>query len=280
MYWTVGRKLRADGVNYVQWGKIDTSHSNLFIQKGDRRWWKTHLFGHDETLVVDSEGLYDPTPLPFQLHPISLPALYNSEVWEELHGFRFFFHYDLLRTAAAALVIVLTVGKTGLFAATVAAFIIEVYKQLLPDSGDATVDLLAGISTQIAFLSNGTRLPSTSPQSFHAPAYTVRINTLWFISLGLSLFVALAATLMQQWSRRYLRAARRRGPPHKRGPVHIHLHDGMKRFRIEDAVDIIIGLLHLSVFLFIAGLVDFLFVISPAVARAFSPSWDAVHAFT
>ncbi|KAI0314216.1 hypothetical protein OF83DRAFT_1064237, partial [Amylostereum chailletii] len=151
---------------------------------------------------------------------------------------------------------------TGLFAAIVAAFIIEVYKQLIPDSGDATVDLLAEISTQIAFLSNGTRALSTPPRSFSVPVYAVRINTLWFISLGLSLFVALAATLMQQWSRRYLRAARRRGSPHKRGPVHIHLYNGMKRFRIEEAVYIIIGLLHLSVFLFIAGLVDFLFAIS------------------
>ncbi|KAI0314221.1 hypothetical protein OF83DRAFT_1032608, partial [Amylostereum chailletii] len=160
---------------------------------------------------------------------------------------------------------------TGLFTATVAAFIIEVYKQLLPDSGDATVDLLAGISTQIAFLSNGTQAPYVSPRPFNVPTHAIRINTLWFVSLGLSLFVALAATLMQQWSRCYLHAARRRGPPHKRGPVHIHLYDGMKRFRIEGAVEVIIGLLHLSVFFFLAGLVDFLFVISPTVARAFLP---------
>ncbi|KAI0310115.1 hypothetical protein OF83DRAFT_1071062, partial [Amylostereum chailletii] len=148
---------------------------------------------------------------------------------------------------------------TGLFVATVAAFIIEGYKTLNRDSGDDTVSLLIGISGQIASLSNGTRALSASPGSFQVPASAVKINTLWFISLGLSLFVALAATLMQQWSRRYLRAVCRRGPPHKCGPVHIHLNHGMKRFRIEEAVGVIIGLLHLSVFLFIAGLVEFLF---------------------
>ncbi|KAI0322069.1 hypothetical protein OF83DRAFT_1050069, partial [Amylostereum chailletii] len=148
---------------------------------------------------------------------------------------------------------------TGLFAATVAAFIIEGYKNLLPDSGDEVVSLLSGISGQIGSLSNGTRAIPASPPPFHPPTSAIRVNTLWFISLFLSLSVALAATLMQQWSRRYLRAARRRGSPHKRGPVHIHLYHGMKTFRIEGAVELIIGLLHVAMFLFVAGLIEFLF---------------------
>ncbi|KAI0314832.1 hypothetical protein OF83DRAFT_1046347, partial [Amylostereum chailletii] len=151
---------------------------------------------------------------------------------------------------------------TGLFATTVAAFIIEFYKKLNPDSGDDTVTLLSGISRQVASFSDG---PQASPAVlglFHAPTSAVRINALWFISLFLSLSVALASTLVQQWSRRYLRAARRRSPPHKRGPVHLVLFEGMKRFRVEQTVEVIIALLHLSVFLFLAGLTDFLFIIN------------------
>ncbi|KAI0313981.1 hypothetical protein OF83DRAFT_1285860 [Amylostereum chailletii] len=45
----------------------------------------------------------------------------------------------------------------GLFAATVAAFIIEFYKTLSADSEDDVVAVLSGISNQIAALSNGTR---------------------------------------------------------------------------------------------------------------------------
>ncbi|KAI0310704.1 hypothetical protein OF83DRAFT_1043228, partial [Amylostereum chailletii] len=150
----------------------------------------------------------------------------------------------------------------GLFAATVAAFIIEFYKKLNPDSGDDTVTLLSGISQQVLSISNGTQALAAPPSPFHAPVYAVRINSLWFISLFLSLAVALSSTLVQQWSRRYLHAARRRGPPHKRGPIHSFLLKGMKQFRIEQAVEVMIGLLHVSVFLFLIGLVDLLFVIN------------------
>ncbi|KAI0310699.1 hypothetical protein OF83DRAFT_1040930, partial [Amylostereum chailletii] len=148
---------------------------------------------------------------------------------------------------------------TGLFAATVAAFIIEFYKKLNPDAGDDTVALLSGLSQQVASVSNGTQGLVTPLSPFHTPVYAVRINSLWFISLFLSLVVALLSTLVQQWSRRYLHAARRRGPPHKCGPMHSILLRGMKQFCIEQTVEIIIGLLHISVFLFVIGLVDLLF---------------------
>ncbi|KAI0309011.1 hypothetical protein OF83DRAFT_124607 [Amylostereum chailletii] len=161
---------------------------------------------------------------------------------------------------------------TGLFAATVAAFIIEFYKTLNPSSGDSAVTLLSGISSQITAVSNGTQAgPPSSPRSFHAPTSSVRISSLWFISLFLSVYVALASTLVQQWCRRYLRAARRRGPPHKRGPVHAVVAEGMKRFHIQHVVEIIIALLHLSVFLFLGGLCDFLFIVNASVAYAVIP---------
>ncbi|KAI0315777.1 hypothetical protein OF83DRAFT_1173516 [Amylostereum chailletii] len=144
---------------------------------------------------------------------------------------------------------------TGLFAATVAAFIIEFYKTLNPSSGDSAVTLLSGISSQITAVSNGTQAgPPSSPRSFHAPTSSVRISSLWFISLFLSVYVALASTLVQQWCRRYLRAARTG-----------------ERFHIQHVVEIIIALLHLSVFLFLGGLWDFLFIVNASVAYAVIP---------
>ncbi len=44
----------------------------------------------------------------------------------------------------------LTVGQTGLFSAIVAAFVIEGLKNLQPDTGSSSVDLLSQISQQLA----------------------------------------------------------------------------------------------------------------------------------
>ncbi|KAI0314374.1 hypothetical protein OF83DRAFT_453147 [Amylostereum chailletii] len=159
---------------------------------------------------------------------------------------------------------------TGLFAATVAAFTIESYKMLKPDSGDNTVTLLAQMSQQLAAISNGTRLPSPLPlpdsSSFRAPRYGLHINILWFTSLTLSIMCALIATLVQQWIRKYTQDVQRRGPPRKRGPVQIYLFMGMHRFKLGHAVDTVISLSHLSVFLFLSGLVVFLFSLNRTLA--------------
>ncbi|KAH8982423.1 hypothetical protein EDB92DRAFT_1894446 [Lactarius akahatsu] len=160
---------------------------------------------------------------------------------------------------------------TGLFSATVAAFIIESYKKLSPDSSDTTNALLSQISVQLVNISNGTPLASVtakSGQPFQPTASAVRVNVLWFISLIPSLSCALSATLMQQWARRYQELAQRRGAFHKRGRMRAYIFDGVQRFGMARAVATMPTLLHASVFLFFAGLVDFLFPIHTTVAYA------------
>ncbi|KAJ7034339.1 hypothetical protein C8F04DRAFT_1002107, partial [Mycena alexandri] len=75
----------------------------------------------------------------------------------------------------------------GLFSASLTAFIIESYKTLTPDSGDATIQLLAQISQQLAGAANGSTFVMPPPTHFAAPASSLVCNVLWFISLGLSL---------------------------------------------------------------------------------------------
>jgi len=161
--------------------------------------------------------------------------------------------------------------KTGLFSATVAAFIIESYKLLSPDSGDTTNALLTQISGQLLNISNGTPLTSVvtqSSQPFKPTSSAVRVNVLWFLSLVLSLNCALSATLMQQWARRYQELAQRRGATHRRGRMRAYIFDGLNRFGMAQAVATMPRLLHISVFLFFAGLVEFLFPIYTTVAYA------------
>ncbi|KAN0118362.1 hypothetical protein V8E52_005338, partial [Russula decolorans] len=158
---------------------------------------------------------------------------------------------------------------TGLFSATVAAFLIESYKQLQPSSSDTVILLLSQISQQLAALSSGSSIsiPSGLPgQDFQPSTSAVRVNILWFISLVLSLTCALLATLMQQWVRQYLQTSQRWYAPYKRARIRAFFAEGIEQFGLPAAVEALPALLHISVFLFFAGLVDFLININHTVA--------------
>ena len=159
--------------------------------------------------------------------------------------------------------------KTGLFSATVAAFIIESYKNLSPNSGDKTVALLGQISQQLAGVPLETlsqNLTAAGNASFKPTNSAIRVNILWFLSLVLSLTSALSATLLQQWARRYLELTQHRGAPHKRARIRAYVFDGVKGTNMYRAVEAMPLLLHISVSFFLAGLIDFLFPINDTVA--------------
>jgi Family of unknown function (DUF6535) len=151
----------------------------------------------------------------------------------------------------------------------VAAFLVESYKQLQPSSSDTVILLLSQISQQLAALSSGSSIsiPSGLPgQNFQPSTSAVRVNILWFISLVLSLTCALLATLMQQWVRRYLQTSQRWYAPYKRARIRAFFAEGIERFGLPATVEALPALLHVSVFLFFAGLVDFLININHTVA--------------
>ena len=150
-----------------------------------------------------------------------------------------------------------------------AAFLIESYKQLQPSSSDTVILLLSQISQQLAALSSGSSIsiPSGLPgQDFQPSASAIRVNILWFISLVLSLTCALLATLMQQWVRRYLQTSQRWYAPYKRARIRTFFAEGIERFGLPVAVEALPALLHVSVFLFFGGLIDFLININHTVA--------------
>jgi hypothetical protein len=154
--------------------------------------------------------------------------------------------------------------------------VIDSYKYLLPDSAGNAVVLLAQISQQLDGLSNGTHvpiatssislsLPSSTRQS-SPPASAVWVNSLWFLSLVISLFCALLATLQQRWARRLLGLSQPHVAIHKRAHIRSFFAEGVDRFNIHVAVGALPALLHISVFLFLGGLVISLFTIHHTVA--------------
>ena len=115
--------------------------------------------------------------------------------------------------------------------------------------------LRVGSGSHVANLPTPSKLSST----FSPPRHAVLVNTLWFLSLAISLTCALLATLQQRWARRYLKVTQRRHHPRSRARIRAFFTEGVDKLRLPQAVEVLPTLLHLSLFLFFAGLVIFLF---------------------
>ena len=153
--------------------------------------------------------------------------------------------------------------QTGLFASTVATFISISYQTLQQDPNAITQSLLTQISQQLPGSSNATTsnaIPSVSTQDpFSPPAAAVFVNSVWFVSLVLSLMCALMATMLHQWTRRYRQLTQRNYPPHVRAHMREYFARGANRFHISTLVETLPALLLISVLLFFSGLVVFAF---------------------
>jgi hypothetical protein len=161
--------------------------------------------------------------------------------------------------------------KAYLFSVTVAAFVVESYNMSSLDFCDEFMLLSAHIlslSQGPVNTSNVTlRRWHNVTAAFHgnAPfkplASATRINVLWIFSLVLVLVTVLSAALAPQLQRPFSEIAKQHGAPYKYAPIS---GSGLPPARaVEAALHIPI---FLSVFLFIAGLIDFLLSINKAVA--------------
>ena len=74
----------------------------------------------------------------------------------------------------------------------------------------------------------------------------------------ISITCALLATLLQQWARRYLKVTQPRYSPHKRARIRAFFAEGVDKFLLPWAVEALPTMLHLSLYLFFAGLAVFL----------------------
>ena len=167
--------------------------------------------------------------------------------------------------------------KTGLFSAAVATLISVSIQDIQPNSQDTSNFYLANIYQVIAnpnapSISNS--LPA-SPPPFSPPHYAVWVNVLWFLSLVISLTCALLATFLQQWSRRYLRVTQSRYSLHKRARVRAFFAEGVEKLHLPWVVETLPTLLHISLFLFFAGLVVFLWNVNLTCFK-FVLSWVGI----
>ncbi|KAF8650326.1 hypothetical protein AX16_005288 [Volvariella volvacea WC 439] len=133
--------------------------------------------------------------------------------------------------------------------------------------------MMTQISLQLANLSNPltyTDNPVLGSLSFDPEprkSYAVAVNTLWFLSLSISLSTVLVGILCLQWIREYQR------DPHQLSPIESILlrqlrYAGLKGWKVPQVISILPVLLQLAVLLFFAGLCHFLYELERAVAVA------------
>ncbi|KAH9057279.1 hypothetical protein EDB87DRAFT_1793416, partial [Lactarius vividus] len=157
---------------------------------------------------------------------------------------------------------------TGLFSAAVASLISVSIQDIRPNPQDTSNFYLANIYQTLK--DPGSNISSSlpaSPPPFSPPNHAVWVNALWFLSLAISLTCALLATLLQRWARRYLKVTQPRYSPHKRARIHAFFFEGVDKFLLPWAVEALPTLLHISLFLFFAGISVFLWNINLTISN-------------
>ncbi|KAG8736994.1 hypothetical protein FRC12_017334, partial [Ceratobasidium sp. 428] len=90
----------------------------------------------------------------------------------------------------------------ALFSAVVTGFLIDSYKGLQQDSAEVTTMEIAQIANLLQAIALGeapSLRNSTNTSAFQPTTTAVAINLVWFLSLSLSILVALVAMLVKQW---------------------------------------------------------------------------------
>ncbi|KAG9115178.1 hypothetical protein FRC07_007553 [Ceratobasidium sp. 392] len=156
----------------------------------------------------------------------------------------------------------------ALFSAILTAFIIESKDLLQQDYAEASAALLLQIAQSQRRIELGVQ-PSAADEpinnpSFSPPTSARWINGIWFTSLALSLSAALIAMLGKEWLTAYLQSR----------PHHAYNHALLRQSRFEGLdkwwalhiIALLPSLLHLSLLLFSAGLVVYLWSLDESIA--------------
>ncbi|KAF8827760.1 hypothetical protein HHX47_DHR4000059 [Lentinula edodes] len=154
----------------------------------------------------------------------------------------------------------------GLFSAVLTTFVAQTSQALSQDYTQLSSSYLQEVTALLRANGNETTLagiPLTS--TAFAPATTdIWLNGLWFISLTLSLSVALFAVLAKQWLRQYMSIIT--GTPLERVFIRQFRFDGLKKWHVQAIIGVLPVLLHISLVLFLVGLVIFLVPLNTVMA--------------
>ncbi len=155
--------------------------------------------------------------------------------------------------------------QAGLFSAVLTTFVVQTSQSMQPDYNQASMQLLFEILKATA--SNGSQITiPSSPTDFFSPSRSDEwTNSLWFVSLTLSLITALVAVLVKQWIHQYV-AIVSDSSARDRARIRHMRYTGLQTWRVPMIIGLLPVLLHVSLALFFAGLTIFLFSLGMKVA--------------
>ncbi|SJL12518.1 uncharacterized protein ARMOST_15945 [Armillaria ostoyae] len=153
----------------------------------------------------------------------------------------------------------------SLFSAVLTTFVIQTSQSMQPDYNEASMLLLFEILKATA--SNGSQFSiPPSPTAFFSPTPSDEwLNSLWFVSLTLSLITALVAVLVKQWLHQYV-AIVSDSSVRDRARIRHMRYAGLQAWQVPMIIGMLPVLLHVSLALFFAGLAIFLFSLDMKVA--------------
>jgi hypothetical protein len=139
--------------------------------------------------------------------------------------------------------------------------VLESYQNLREDPAQTTVDLLRYISHQLA----NSSLPAVpDPIQFHAEQSDIQVNVCWFVSLVLSLVVALFGIFFKQWMRSYMKWTDVSSYKNAVELRHFRYRT-LESWHIETILALLPTLLQIAVLLFLGGLLTFLWGSVPSL---------------
>ncbi|KAF7343240.1 hypothetical protein MVEN_01755400 [Mycena venus] len=189
----------------------------------------------------------------------------EARVWHVYNDESAIFDNDMMIESGDSLDILLVFA--GLFSGVLTTFVAQTSQALAPDNTAISSSILLELVALQRAQANGTSLDSIPPAdiSFTAARTDIWVNGLWFTSLALSLTTALLAVLAKQWLRQY--SSFITGSARERALIHQFRHACFDKWGVQFIIGLLPTVLHLALFLFMAGLVIFLFALDHIIAR-------------
>ncbi|EKM48619.1 uncharacterized protein PHACADRAFT_266250, partial [Phanerochaete carnosa HHB-10118-sp] len=166
--------------------------------------------------------------------------------------------------------------KAGLFSAILTAFVVSTYTILQPSSADLTNQLITtnnqilvqGFSAVLTGSSfSPPQLMSLADLPQFRPSTPARwINTLFFISLVLSIAAALLGILVKQWVREYMQWNSPLATPRENIMVRQFRLEAWDAWNVSAIVSTVPALLEVAMILFLIGMVILLWTLDDVVA--------------
>ncbi|KAF9021196.1 hypothetical protein BDZ89DRAFT_898936, partial [Hymenopellis radicata] len=146
----------------------------------------------------------------------------------------------------------------GLFSGVVSTFVCQTFQNLQVDPTELVyivMDELLNIQRAIDEHGPGSsKHVPRSDTSFHASRTSVWVNTLWFVSLTLSLTTALIAVVTKQWIHQYMDSAQL-GTPRARARLRQFRFIQLEAWHVPAIIGLLPVLMHVALGVFFSGLI-------------------------